>query len=79
LARNSFTFGPVVVTTVRQASDAPIIDGCTVRAIDGRKFGGVAVRTSRRAQPGTALVVAVRDRATPNPRRWQLAPSFLVR
>lgn len=71
------TFGPLVLTTVRQSIGAPILDGCTTAEGD-RRFGGLALRVRPRGTVALALVAGWEGRPTPNPRRWARAPRWLV-
>jgi hypothetical protein len=56
--------GRLVLTTCRQGANAPMVDGCTSRAVDGWTAGGWCIRLH--ATPGPGLVVAWRGWSGPS-------------
>lgn len=48
------TLGPFYVTTCRQADNAPVIDTCGTRSVDGWSGGGFVIRLRK---TGRALVL----------------------
>ncbi len=62
--------GPILLSTVRQGSRAPLLDGCTSTVQNDRwpaeRYGGVAIRLQRSR---LALVIGWRGARTPRPPR----------
>lgn len=74
--RKGHRLGRLIVTTCRQASGAPLLDGANVVDDAGRTYGAVVVREPLWRRPASytprALVVGWRDHLTPDPGRWPL-------
>lgn len=58
------TLGPFYITTARQADNAPIIDVCGTRSVDGWSGGGFVIRLRK---TGRALVVGRKGWHAPVP------------